>query len=407
MTLNEIFSFIEGERKYIIEFLSNLIQIKAVNPSMGGPGEFKRALYIEDELKKMGISNIRRIDVRDERVKEGVRRNLIAFIPGENRDKTLWIISHTDTVPEGDISLWNTPPFKPVLIGDKLYGRGAEDNGHAIAASILAAKTLIKLNLTPKINFGLMFVADEEAGGRYGMLKIFEENIFRKNDLIIVPDAGTPDGKYIEIAEKSILWFKITTIGKQSHGSMPHKGLNAHRIGMKFSLILDDILHRNFSDIDGLFEPPYSTFEPTKKDKNLDNINTIPGSDIVYFDCRILPKYDLDKVISIIEDTRKLFEKIYNVRIFIEYIAKSQAPPPTSPQSEVVLKLSEAIKKARGIEPKVYGIGGGTFASIFRRRGYQAAVWATIDETAHNPNEYTRISNIIEDAKVFALMALI
>ena len=404
---DRIFSFIEEQRKYVIDFLTNLIQIKAVNPSMGGPGEFKRALYIEDELKKIGIENIKRIDVVDERVEEGVRRNLIAIIPGENRDKRLWIISHTDTVPEGDINLWNTPPFKPTLINDKLYGRGAEDNGQAIASSILTAKTLLELDIVPKIDLGLMFVADEEAGSRYGMLKIFEENIFRKDDLILVPDAGTPSGKYIEVAEKSILWFKITVIGRQAHGSMPHKGLNAHRIGMKFSLTLDDILHRRFSDIDDLFEPPFSTFEPTRKDKNLDNINTIPGSDTVYFDCRILPKYSLGKVISIIEDARKFFEKIYDVKIFIEYIAKSQAAPPTSPRSEVVLKLSEAIRRARGFEPKIYGIGGGTFASIFRRKGYQAAVWATMDETAHNPNEYVKISNIIEDTKVFTIMSLL
>jgi len=34
-------------------------------------------------------------------------------------------------------------------------------------------------------------------------------------------------------------------------------------------------------------------------------------------------------------------------------------------------------------------------------------VWSTIDETAHQPNEYTKIENLVNDAKVYALLSMI
>jgi succinyl-diaminopimelate desuccinylase len=68
--------------------------------------------------------------------------------------------------------------------------------------------------------------------------------------------------------------------------------------------------------------------------------------------------------------------------------------------------LTEAIKKLRGVEPKIGGIGGGTCAAFFRKIDVPAVVWCTIDETAHQPNEYAKIENLVNDAKVFVSLAV-
>jgi succinyl-diaminopimelate desuccinylase len=67
--------------------------------------------------------------------------------------------------------------------------------------------------------------------------------------------------------------------------------------------------------------------------------------------------------------------------------------------------LREAIKETRGRDVKVGGIGGGTCAAYFRKAGIPAVVWSTIDEMAHQPNEYAKIDNMVNDAKVFAYLA--
>jgi succinyl-diaminopimelate desuccinylase len=309
-------------------------------------------------------------------------------------------------VPPGEETLWtSTEPFEPIVKDGRIYGRGSEDNMQSMIASIFAAKVLRDSNVKPKRTVALAFVADEEQGSIYGIKHLIKLGIFKKEDLVIVPDGGNEDGSFIEIAEKSSIWFRIRTIGKQTHASRPDKGLNAHRIGMEFALALDKMLHEKYSLKDDYFDPPESTIEPTKKDQNVDAINIIPGEDLVYFDCRILPNYSLDEVVRNINKLGTEFEKKTGATVKFELIRKTIAPRPTEPTARVVTMLGEAIRKIRGIEPEVGGIGGGTCAAFFREVAIPAVVWATMDETAHQPNEYAKIENIINDAKIFAYLA--
>jgi len=275
-----------------------------------------------------------------------------------------------------------------------------------MVASIFAVNALKKLGIKPERTIALAFVADEERGSTYGIQHLISQELFKKDDLIVVPDSGNENGSFIEIAEKSGLWFRVRTIGQQTHASRPDKGLNAHRMGMEYILALDKMLHEKYALKDEYFDPPQSTFEPTKKDKNVDAINIIPGEDIVYFDCRILPSYNLEKISKDILKLAEEFEKKSGATIKIEGLRKSVAPRPTDANSKIVVLLEEAIKKSRGIQPKVGGIGGGTCARFFRQTEIAAVVWSTIDETAHQPNEYAKIENLVNDAKVFASIAI-
>jgi succinyl-diaminopimelate desuccinylase len=272
-------------------------------------------------------------------------------------------------------------------------------------ASIFAIEALKNLGIRPKRTVALAFVADEEQGSRYGIQHLIKQGLFNKDDLIVVPDGGNENGSFIEIAEKSALWFRVRTIGRQAHASRPDKGLNAHRVGMEYALALDKMLHEKYSLKDEYFDPPGSTFEPTKKDKNVDAVNIVPGEDITYFDCRVLPNYGIEETLNGIHGLAEEFEKKTGATIKIEVSQKSVAPKPTDANSKIVNMLKEAIKQVRKVEPKVGGIGGGTCAAFFRKIGVPAVVWCTIDETAHQPNEYAKIENFVNDAKVFAVLA--
>jgi succinyl-diaminopimelate desuccinylase len=72
---------------------------------------------------------------------------------------------------------------------------------------------------------------------------------------------------------------------------------------------------------------------------------------------------------------------------------------------KVVTLLKQAIRNARKTDAQVGGIGGGSCAAFFRRLGIPAALWSTVDEVAHQPNEYAKIDNMVADSKVFALLA--
>ena len=205
----------------------------------------------------------------------------------------------------------------------------------------------------------------------------------------------------IEVAEKSILWLKIKTIGKQTHGSTPQKGINSFKAA---SFLIAELqkLYRFYDLKDRLFSPPISTFEPTKKEPNVPNVNTIPGEDIFYMDCRILPGYPVEKIEKTIRKLADSTEKKFKVKMEISLVQKAPAAPPTSTRSAVVQALKKAVREVYQQEARPMGIGGGTVAAIFRRAGFEAACWSKLDETAHMPNEYCLIDNMIGDAKVFS-----
>ncbi|RJS80385.1 M20 family metallo-hydrolase [Candidatus Bathyarchaeota archaeon] len=407
MQSKRIFSLIDSWKDDMAETLMELIRIPAIAPENGGDGEERKAEKLMQILEAIGFDKIERYDAEDERVSSKKRPNIVAYLYGEEETEKLWIITHMDIVPPGEEKLWTvTKPFEPKIENGKIYGRGSEDNGQSLTASIYAVKAIKKLGVKPKRTVALAFVADEEQGSRYGIQHLIKQGLFREKDLILVPDGGTEDGSFIEIAEKSALWLKITTIGKQIHASMPKKGLNAHRIGMQYALALDKLLHEKYPLKDEYFDPPESTFEPTKKDKNVDAVNIIPGEDVTYFDCRILPNYNLDEILNEVRELAENFERKTGAKIKIEVLSKSVAPKPTDPNSKIVTLLREAIEKVRGIKPRIGGIGGGTCAAFFRKIGIPAVVWSTVDETAHQPNEYSKIDNLVEDSKIFAFLAV-
>ncbi len=407
MQAQDVFSHIEKQKDEMVQTLMGLIRIPAIAPENGGDGEMKKAERLTQLLEAMGFDRIERYDADDTRVSSKKRPNMIVRISGGTDSERLWIITHLDIVPEGEESLWTTTkPFEPTVKDGRIYGRGSEDNMHSMVASIFAAKSLKDLGVKPKRTVALAFVADEEQGSEYGIQHLINKGLFNEHDLMVVPDSGSETGNFIEISEKSALWFRIRVTGKQTHASRPHMGLNAHRIGMEFSLALDEMLHAKYPRKDDYFDPPGSTIEPTKKDKNVDAVNIVPGEDIVYFDCRILPDYGMDGFINDINMLAKDYERKTSATIKIEIVQKSIAPKPTDPNAKIVKMLEEAVRTIRQVEPKVGGIGGGTCAAYFRKIGLPAVVWSTIDETAHQPNEYTKIGNLVNDAKVYALLSM-
>jgi succinyl-diaminopimelate desuccinylase len=391
----------------VVEAFVEILRVPAISPSAGGCGELRRAERLQSILSEFGIEQIRRVDVPDERAEGGVRPNIIVTLEGENPGKTLWLIAHMDTVPEGDVRLWETDPFEPVIRNGKICARGAEDNGQAIASMLLAVRILMELSLRPRIDLGLVFASDEEAGNRYGLEQLVKMGIFKEDDEAVVLDYGSPDGSEIEVAEKHMLWLRFMVRGAQAHAAFPHHGINAHRIGARLLLALDDALHEKFCEHDELYIPPASTFEPTKKEPNVENVNTIPGTDVFYFDCRVLPKYSLDDVLSIVKEVCGKFGSMHGVRIEVEKVFRWDAPPPTPSSANVVGKLSEALKLSRGINARLIGIGGGTCAALLRAQRIPAVVWSTLDDMAHKPNEYCKIENIRRDAETLAIFSLL
>jgi len=397
-------NYMNSKRGEMIELQKKLTCIQALAPENGGDGESEKAAVLMDWLKNNGFEKLEVFNAPDSRVSSGVRPSIVATIPGSDENlPVIWVMAHMDVVPTGELSMWETNPWECVEKDGRLYGRGVEDNQQGLLSMTFAAKYLLDNKITPKHTVKLLYVADEECGSVYGCQWLVENTgLFKRSDLVVIPDGGDSEGVTIEIAEKNLMWMKLHVVGKQTHGSRPDTGVNACLAANDLSLRLHG-LEKVYNKKDSLFEPDYSTFQPTMRMKNVDGINIIPGDEVFYMDCRILPCYSIAEVEKTAKKIIADVENEYGVKVEFSLAQHSESPA-TPVDSPVVKLLSEAIEKAHGQKTKCIGIGGGTVGAELRREGIDCAVWSTLNDMAHQPNEYCIIDNMIKDAVTLAVM---
>ena len=404
-TADDCNKWIADSTEDIIELETLLTGIPALGPENGGDGEFEKAEALIRWCRDRGLSDIDVLYAPDDRVASGKRPNVVVTVPGTDNGSALWIMSHLDIVPPGDLDKWETVPFTVTVKDGKIYGRGTEDNQQGMVSSIFALLAVLRSGKKPPRDIKLLFVADEEVGSAMGIQYLLREHdLFQPGDMFLVPDGGNETGTEIEIAEKSVVWLEFTLLGKQTHASRPGTGINAFVAGSE--LVLKCVsLHELYPEENALFAPPHSTFSPTKKEANVPNVNTIPGKDVFCLDSRILPSISVDEVLEKIDTFSKEIEEKYGVQVSRKTLQRVESRP-TPADAGLVGKLKKAIASVYDVEAEMIGIGGGTVAAYLRNAGFDTAVWARLDERAHNPNEYAKIDNIIGDARVMLRLML-
>jgi len=77
---------------------------------------------------------------------------------------TVMIYGHFDVQPVDPVDLWDSPPFEPVIKGDRVYARGASDDKGNMLAPVLALEALLKSEGGLPINVKCFFEGQEEIG---------------------------------------------------------------------------------------------------------------------------------------------------------------------------------------------------------------------------------------------------
>ena len=399
MSLDKILKQIDDSKDDIIRVLMDMIRIPAIGPANGGIGEGRRADFLMSILR--GFDDIERIDV-DDTDYPGVKRPSILALKRGKRNGTVWIIAHIDTVLPGNLQDWKKcPPYEPIYEDGKVYGLGAEDNGQAVIASIYASRFFENGTLNGR-SIGIALVSDEETTSEMGIGYLVRNGYFTEDDVILVPDWGSPGSSMVDVAEKHLLWVKVSVKGKQTHGSTPNKGLNAYRIGARFLTELVGGLEKRYSKENMLFKPLVSTFEPTKCSPTVGNVNTIPGYYEFWMDCRIIPDYDPNEILEYMRSFALSFSEETGAIITVNKEQLTISGQASSTDTKEYRLFRDSIYEVTGIDVQAAGIGGGTCANFFRLKGLNAYVWESEGGSLHQPNEFVRIDNIIIDAKVYA-----
>ena len=313
----------------VVGLVADLIRIDTTNT--GDPattiGEREAAEYVAAKLTEVGYA----VEV----VESGApgRDNVFARLPGADDTRgALLIHGHLDVVP-ADAAEWSVHPFSGALRDGYLWGRGAVDMKDMVGMTLAVARQFKRDGVIPPRELVFAFLADEEAGGKYGSqwLADHRPDLFERCteavgevggfSLTLTDTEGDPARlSLIETAEKCIAWMRLRARGRAGHGSFLHSD-NAvttlceavARLGNhRFPLVLTDTVSAFLAqvaevtgmefpddDLDGALAKlgPLAriigatvrdTANPTMLNAGY-KANVIPSAAEAVVDCRVLP----------------------------------------------------------------------------------------------------------------------
>jgi acetylornithine deacetylase/succinyl-diaminopimelate desuccinylase-like protein len=133
--MKEIFDHIEAHTD---EYLSRLVEACA-QPSISaqGVGLDEMANLVAGMLEGIGF------DVELVSPGPGVVPPVVLGRMGGSSERTLLLYNHYDVQPVDPLDEWVTPPFKPDIRDDKVYGRGTADNKGSIVSRVCALEAYL------------------------------------------------------------------------------------------------------------------------------------------------------------------------------------------------------------------------------------------------------------------------
>ncbi len=156
-------------------------------PSVSADSQYKSHIeacsdWLVGRLRKAGLSAEKR--------KTPGHPVVVARNEHRSGRKTVLIYGHYDVQPPDPLELWETPPFEPVVKGDKIFARGATDNKGQILAHILGVESAI--NEKGDLPVNLIFVIEgEEEIGSPNLEAFLEENRSEcAADVVAISDTG-------------------------------------------------------------------------------------------------------------------------------------------------------------------------------------------------------------------------
>jgi acetylornithine deacetylase/succinyl-diaminopimelate desuccinylase-like protein len=136
---------------------------------------------------------------------------------GAGKDKpTVLVYGHYDVQPVDPIELWQTEPFKAVMQGDHLFGRGASDMKGQVVAALKAVESIIHTTGLP-LNVKWLIEGEEEIGSEHLGDFIKEHKELVKADVCLNPDGGmiSADLPTITYGLRGLCYMELRVYGPQ------------------------------------------------------------------------------------------------------------------------------------------------------------------------------------------------
>lgn len=325
------------------------------------PSEIKRCFnFVVADLKKAGL-----------KVKTYSSNGKPSLIAAWKLKKNYQYIlnGHLDIVPAD-----YPHAFKPLVKGNRLYGRGASDMKGPVAALM----ELIKDEDLKSVDMALMLTFDEEIGGKDGVDYLLVEKGY-SCDCAIVPDGG--DNFRLIINQKGVIRAKFIAKGKSVHSSQLWLGNNA----------LEKLIR--------LYQEVKKKIPDTTKDNrwrstlNLGSLhggdagNKVPDKAEMVLDFRYPEKKEREKILNLID------RKVKEIKGASFHFLVQRPPMVVNKKSRYIKKIVD-IAKQHGVNCQLDKEPWASDAVYFSIKGSMVIVIKPIAGPYHVKNEWIDLKSL-------------
>lgn len=294
---------------------------------------------------------------------------------------------HTDVVPPGPASKWNTQPFEPTIIDGILYGRGAADMKGSIASMLAAVQRFVADHPDHDGSIAFLITSDEEGPFINGTPKVIETLEARQEKitwcLVGEPSSTNQVGDVVKNGRRGSLTGDLTVYGVQGHVAYPHLAENPVHLAMP---ALAELAAKQWDQGNAFF--PATSFQIANINAGTGASNVIPGELQVQFNFR----YSTELTDSQIkQQVIELLER-HGLRYELKWTLSGQ--PFLTGSGKLVEATQNAIKAVTGRTTELSTSGGTSDGRFIAPTGAQVVELGPINATIHKVNECVNVADL-------------
>lgn len=364
----------------IQEHLKKLVAYPSITPDDKGCQD-----YMIHHLENLGF--------RCQRFDSPPVSNFFARI-GEGKP-LLVFAGHTDVVPIGERSKWNTDPFTLHEKDGMLYGRGTADMKGSLAAMLDTATRFVRTHPKFQGSLGFLITSGEEGmdfdlGTPVVMRELHQQKTLPDYCIVGEPSSMARVGDIIKIGRRGSLTGYLTLEGKQGHVAYPHLAVNPiHQIAKA----LVELTTTQFDE--GNVHFPATTLQVFNIHSGGEANNVIPGELSLGFNLR----YSTE---STEESIKNQIDTIFNKHGLNPTIKwRLSGEPFLTSQGKLIEHCITAIKDITGQRPELSTSGGTSDGRFIAPYGVELLELGPVNATIHQVNECVALRDLIELGDIY------
>ena len=299
----------------------------------------------------------------------------------------LCFAGHTDVVPSGPESDWQSPPFEPTVVDGQLYGRGAADMKGSLAAMLVAVEQFVEQYPDHSGRIAFLITSDEEGIAANGTVKVVdwlrEQNIIPEYCLVGEPSSSQQCGDTIKNGRRGSLGCSMRIIGQQGHVAYPHLANNPiHRAAPALAELASEVW-----DTGNDFFPATS-FQISNIQGGTGVTNVIPGTlDVVFnlrFSTEVTDQQLREKTVAILDKHQLSYRLDWHL----------SGQPFLTAEGALVEAAVAAIRDITGIETELSTAGGTSDGRFIAPMGTQVVELGPVNASIHQIDENVSVADL-------------